>query len=311
MTEAFLPFLTYARNGLFTRLVFATGKRLSKEQQRFGRVEFGRASAALLSSGYTVEDKQADMKDAAARFLFVESYESEEALLSLSASKTVAMVHFRFTLQGELQEAMAGLPVLLVADAFVAPQAQRKGLGRHLFNLLELVARREKMTGVMVGGYSELEPSFAPFFLKLKGWVKDTTWEPEEEGFSVYSKTFAAASPAPSAPAAAVKAEAPAADVENTPPAAVAAVTAQLAAAVPFWETVKVAPVAPAAVAAEPEEGVAEGTDEEDEEDASSEDEEETAARVMDELVEMFHEKNGRLPTEEEMGQWRETLRSA
>ena len=67
-----------------------------------------------------------------------------------AAPKPVAFAHFRFTLEGETRDEMAGAPVLLVRDLQVAPEAQRKGLGRHLCQLLELVARKHAMRGVML-----------------------------------------------------------------------------------------------------------------------------------------------------------------
>jgi len=42
---------------------------------------------------------------------------------------------------------MSGEPVLILRDLHVAPSHQRKGLGRHLCQLLELVARKNAMHG--------------------------------------------------------------------------------------------------------------------------------------------------------------------
>jgi ribosomal protein S18 acetylase RimI-like enzyme len=47
-------------------------------------------------------------------------------------------------------DVMAGDPCLIVWDVHVRPDCQRKGLGRHLLTLLELVARREGMARVCV-----------------------------------------------------------------------------------------------------------------------------------------------------------------
>ena len=87
----------------------------------------------------------------------------------------VAFAHFHFTLQGELIEQMAGEPTLLVDDLYVAPAAQRKGVGRHMMQLLELIGRKQNMSHLMVALPHDL-PS-APFFTaKLKGLVPNDAW---------------------------------------------------------------------------------------------------------------------------------------
>ena len=57
----------------------------------------------------------------------------------------MAFVHFRFTVQGEVMDKMAGEPSLYIYDVHVEDHSQRKGLGKHLLLILELIARREKM----------------------------------------------------------------------------------------------------------------------------------------------------------------------
>ena len=57
----------------------------------------------------------------------------------------IGFVHFRFTVLGEVIDSMAGLPCLHVYDIHLEQDLRRKGLGRHLMSVLELVARREKM----------------------------------------------------------------------------------------------------------------------------------------------------------------------
>ena len=218
-----------------------------------------------------------------------------------------------FAAQGELQGVMQGEPVLFVADAFVAPAAQRKGLGKHLFSLLELVARKEAMTGLMVAGYSNLAEIVTPFVLtKLKGYEAETVWAPDEEGYVVFSKSFSAAKPAASSPDSVLN-SAPAAERDTSGAAALAtqfaAVPVAVApTAVPFWEQTN----APAAIAVTTEGVAGDSEDEEEnEEDDEEEDSEQMAERVLDELSELFISKNGREPTEDEMAQWRETLAAA
>jgi len=187
---------------------------------------------------------------------------------------------------------MEGEPVLLVADCFLEPSAQRRGLGRHLFALLELVALKEKMTGIMIAAYPQTITAVAPFALtRLKGYVQDSTWAPADESVVLFCKSFT--SP-PARPAAA----------ENMTPNV---------AAPP--QPVKFEPVAEATAVAVQQAMTGMAVADEDEEDDEEEDEEEdaeaTAERVMDELCVLFEERNGRPPTEEEIASWRETLASA
>ncbi len=63
----------------------------------------------------------------------------------LKVGAAVGFVHFRFTVQGEVIDQMAGDPSLHIYDIHIEEPSQRKGLGKHLLLILELVARREKM----------------------------------------------------------------------------------------------------------------------------------------------------------------------
>ena len=115
----------------------------------------------------------------------------------------LGFAHFRFTLQGELLEAMEGEPVLLVADLFLAPEVQRKGLGSHIMNLLQLVARGTGMSGVMVAAYTALPAAHAFLSQKQKGFALDAEWTPEAEaGLTVYYKPLKAPPPAAASPVA-------------------------------------------------------------------------------------------------------------
>lgn len=49
--------------------------------------------------------------------------------------------YFRFTIQGEVMDIMVGEASLYVWDIQLEESVQRKGLGKHLLVLLELIAR--------------------------------------------------------------------------------------------------------------------------------------------------------------------------
>jgi hypothetical protein len=242
------------------------------------------------------------------------------------------VLHFRLTLAGELQNEMEGDPVLLVADIFVAPEAQRKGLGSHMLNLCQLIARGNGITGVQVAIYTALSRSAEPWLTKKqKGFELDVAWTPDADaGIVAYFKPAlvvksAAASPASPAASAACQSAASSPDsvlsVNAALPAAPPAAREEAAGValasqfekvsvqeeVPFWQRV----AAPAA-AAETVESASESEEEDDDEDEESEeDDDDQAERILDELAEMFEARHGRAPTEEEVEQWKATLREA
>lgn len=50
-----------------------------------------------------------------------------------------------FSVQGEFVDAMAGEPSLMLWNIIIDSASRRKGLGKHLLVLLELIARRNRM----------------------------------------------------------------------------------------------------------------------------------------------------------------------
>jgi GNAT superfamily N-acetyltransferase len=267
----------------------------------------------------------ADFKDAAARFLFAYGPAKED-----QDAPVIAVLHFRLTLAGELQNEMEGDPVLLVADIFVAPEAQRKGLGSHMLNLCQLIARGNGMTGVQVAMYTALSRSAEPWLTKKqKGFELDVAWTPDADaGIVAYFKPAlvvksAAASPASPAASAACQSAASSPDsvlsVNAALPAAPPAAREEAAGValasqfekvsvqeeVPFWQR-----VAASAAAVETVESASESEDD-DEDEESEEDDDDQAERILDELAEMFEARHGRAPNAEEVEQWKATLREA
>ena len=113
--------------------------------------------------------------------------------------KPVAFAHFRFTVQGETREAMEGEPVLMLRDLHVEADYQRKGLGRHLCQLLELSARKNSMRAMMllVPSGSAGVPGRAFVDQKLKGFAcVDDEWAPVDVNLSAYGKSLVAQVPA-------------------------------------------------------------------------------------------------------------------
>jgi GNAT superfamily N-acetyltransferase len=114
----------------------------------------------------------------------------------------VAFCHFRFTVQGEVMDVMAGETTLYVWDIHVEEQHQRKGLGKHLLTLCELIAKREKMKFVSIPVMNGDDVATS-FIKKSKGYMPDTNlfellgFDSNVEGFNVYAKSLDLPKPKP------------------------------------------------------------------------------------------------------------------
>jgi len=129
-TESFSAFTSFKRNSLDAVVSFVPGKRLSKPQLRFIKSSMQDHSDALEECALTVEDKVADLKHPAARFLFV--MEAEKVEEDAAPPAVLAFVHFRFTLQArKLQLRGNYMPALCryASTSCVAPAAGFAGVG--------------------------------------------------------------------------------------------------------------------------------------------------------------------------------------
>lgn len=91
---------------------------------------------------------------------------------------------------------MAGLPSLFVYDLQVEEAAQRKGVGRHLLNLLQLIARKQKMSVVQIAVPDGCE-AIESLLLDKAGFVEDemdyaTAEDVDDgmEGITIFHKVF-------------------------------------------------------------------------------------------------------------------------
>jgi GNAT superfamily N-acetyltransferase len=106
----------------------------------------------------------------------------------------VAFAHFRFSVQGDVLDQMAGEPSLFLWDLHVEENKQRKGLGKHLLTVLELIARREKMNFLCVPIQLHDEISLS-WISQARGYAPDTIlkelmqFDAEMEGFEVKACT--------------------------------------------------------------------------------------------------------------------------
>jgi GNAT superfamily N-acetyltransferase len=318
-------FCQYDRNNLNVSLEFVPGKKAKKDLRQFMfRLTKANMEEEYNSSGYgwDDEDKKDELRDDAARFVVIRERETQAC---------VGFMHWRFTLTGELFERMEGEPSLLVYDLQLQPEIRRKGLGKHLMMLSEIVARKNNMSCVMVqactGGV------FTEFAKKLKGYV-ELEETPEDalvilqKSFNVQSSpctpstaaslaaTFATKPAAPATPAKLKDDGDDAASAKATPEATAAAGAAdrelerqRVQAAITQVEALKF-----------DQESSEDGSDEEEEDDDESDGEEAEidpndldgqADALILQLCDLFAQKNGRDPTEEEIQKWRDTFREA
>ena len=202
--EGIMPMLmSYKKNGLDIEFQFKTGNNLTKKEREWAYdLTKEHMEDVYDASGYGWDDdeKARDFKDNAARFIIARN--KEDGL-------PIGICHFRFTVQGEIMEQMTGAGCVYVWDLQIEDAYQRKGLGKAMLLLMELIAGRQKMSYVSFP--TQLGDECAINFIgKCKGYIPDVYLEtllgfvPEEEGFVVYSKPIGAARAAASAPAVAV-----------------------------------------------------------------------------------------------------------
>lgn len=177
--------------------------------------------------GWDTDEKRNEYREPESRFLFARQ-NTEDG----SSGPVLAFVHFKFSLQGEVVNEMEGEPALLVFDLQVLPSAQRKGLGKFLMMMTELIARKQKMRWLMFPLVKGNDKA-VPFLTKsLKGFAVDTEYG-EDEVQAIYSKAlFAAPKPAKAATKTLAPAESKTAEpAKRAAAASTAATTAATAAA--------------------------------------------------------------------------------
>lgn len=136
------PFMKYNRNDVDVDITF-TPKLSKAESEWCFEITKDNMEDRYDASGYgwDDEDKHQTLTEQGARFLVIRAWpEDDEA-----QGQLVGFAHFRFSVQGEYMDTMAGEPSLILWDLHIEEEYQRKGLGRHIVTLLELVARREGM----------------------------------------------------------------------------------------------------------------------------------------------------------------------
>jgi GNAT superfamily N-acetyltransferase len=319
VTEGIAPaFLKYDRNGVNVVISFAS--KLTKDELRwaFDECKLNMEDRYEESGyGWDDEDKKKEFTEEGTRFLIVRASPEEDD----TPGDLLGFVHFRFSVQGDVVDRMAGVPCTFVWDMHLDESIQRKGLGRHLVMLLELISRREKMQMVCFPVQLYDEDTIA-FLTAIRGYapdisLKDTLdFEPELEGFNLYAKSLApvarpavALAPAVTTPAVA-SAESPVRESKAAP--------ANVTSPQSVFEFPEIAAAVEAA-AADQAEGAEEDA-EDGENDAEQQEEEEGEDEELDlktidlhdaihGLKVLYKEKHGHEPSDQVVDQWLESLK--
>ena len=102
-----------------------------------------------------------EMGEEEARFIVASTLNED------NKTEMLAFAHFRFLVEGECE-------VLYVYELQVAPSAKRKGLGKHMMCLLEMIARKYGMKFVMLTVFTENSGGME-FYRNLKYIVDETS----------------------------------------------------------------------------------------------------------------------------------------
>eukprot|EP01036_Dinobryon_divergens_P026790 gene26790-35477_t len=189
-------FMRFNRNGLDLQIEFCTFLQSTRDINKCFDLCKDNMEERYDASGYgwDDEDKLRELTEPGARFLLVREWPVEG---DSEVGELVGFVHFRFTVLGEVIDSMVGQPCLHIYDIHLEDDIQRKGLGKHLLTVLELIGRREKMA--MLSLAVQLNDDFTEKWVlkSLRGFEEDLSlqehgFDAEMEGFRVFSKTFPA-----------------------------------------------------------------------------------------------------------------------
>lgn len=156
---SFPPFCQYDRKGLSVYLESGFGEQLSSPLKTYIQNLLKVNMEGPYGSEWTMEEKvkRREMVAPEARYIFVR--ESPNAVLNENSVKAenkmtcshwmgdgdrvVGFVHYRFIVEEDI-------PVIYVYELQLESCAQGKGLGKFLMQLIELIARKNRMRAVML-----------------------------------------------------------------------------------------------------------------------------------------------------------------
>lgn len=170
--EDLVAFQKFSRNGLDLRIECKLVKYLSEEEfsATLNLVERNMHSLYDASSwGWNEKGKMEEMQEENARYLL--AYDNED--------KIVAMSHFRFDVDDDLE-------ILYCYEVQLNEDVRRKGLGKFLMQILELMAVRAKMKKVILTVFKANDKAVEFFTKKMKYTVDETSPQFQDEDFENY-----------------------------------------------------------------------------------------------------------------------------
>ncbi|XP_039127083.1 N-alpha-acetyltransferase 40 isoform X1 [Dioscorea cayenensis subsp. rotundata] len=175
---SFLPFRQYDRHGLSLYLDSGFGEHLTSSLKKYIKILLKVNMEGPYGSEWPVEEKikRREMVAPQARYIFVRSSSpnatlndkldnNEEKVISGhwigDGDPVVAFVHYRFVIEEEV-------PVLYVFELQLESLVQRKGLGKFLMQLLELIAHKNRMGAVILTVQKANTSAFDFYINKLR-----------------------------------------------------------------------------------------------------------------------------------------------
>ncbi|GMP59366.1 hypothetical protein CsSME_00022666 [Camellia sinensis var. sinensis] len=154
---SFPAFRHYQRNGLSVYLESGCGDKLSSPVKQYIQNLLKANMEGPYGSEWPIAEKvkRREMVAPGARYIFVlEDPNANQATTSVETQRAstycingrapiVGFVQYRFTVEEEI-------PVLYVYELQLGPHVQRKGLGKFLMQLIELIARKNQMGAVVL-----------------------------------------------------------------------------------------------------------------------------------------------------------------
>eukprot|EP00605_Chrysophyceae_sp_TOSAG23-4_P002771 GSChrysophyteH1.ASY1.ANO1.3055.1 assembled CDS len=197
---ALKPFMKYERQGLDIEIKCVPKLTKTEREWAFDLIKENMEERYDASGyGWDDEDKMRELSEGGARFLVARWSDNAD---SLDQGELCAIAHFRFSVQGDFLDKMEGDSCLIVWDIHVEHEHQRKGLGKHLLTILELVAKRENISRVYIP--VQLEDDIAQDWVDSvclpKGYSEDPSlaaigFDSEMEGFLPFCKNMTAPPP--------------------------------------------------------------------------------------------------------------------
>jgi len=216
--ESLQPFKTYSRNGIDVSISCQKVSELGDDiiDWAYQLTKSNMQSLYEASEwGWNDEEKKKEMTDKKAWYLLARD--------TLNPASLLAVCHFRFDVEDDVR-------VLYCYEIQLCEEVRRKGLGKFLMQILELIAFKTSMEKVMLTVFRHNVASQEFFVNKLKYSVDETSPvlsvedlvfdDLEGVSYEILSK------PVKQAPPTAVK-QAPPTAIKQTPPTASHAITAK------------------------------------------------------------------------------------